>query len=519
MALLCSCAPLESGVQQEVTVTGADHCSGFGSSYSQDGVKIISAQTIAAVPAGDPGLKTEPPIYSSLPAYCRVDGIINERRGANGKTFGIRFAVALPQNWNGRFLLQGGGGLNGFVRMPVGAYAARDLPALARGFAVASHDSGHEGAVFDGSFQADQRAAQDFALQAVPDVTRTAKEVIRRFYGTKIDHSYMAGCSTGGREGMLAAQRFPELFDGIIIGAPAMRPGHSNLALSAAAVAFNQAAPRDDKGLPLVEKSFSSSDRALILKELLAQCDALDGLSDGIIMNTAQCRFRPEKLTCRGAKQTDCLSAAQVTAIKTAFTGPKDSTGRPVYSAYPFDTGIVDDKARIPGFLPTGLPGPFGPATRDLSIDIDARLDRIRADAMRQATDTHTWTNFSTFLDRGGKILFFHGVSDPWFSAFDTLDFWQRAEADNGSRWTESSQFYLVPGMGHCSGGNAYEDFDLLTSLVDWVETNKAPGTIIARRPPPLDDERPLCPYPNYAHYIGGPTNRAQSFVCRPPGY
>jgi feruloyl esterase len=135
--------------------------------------------------------------------------------------------------------------LNGTVHPPIGAAAAGDIPALARGFAVASHDSGHKGAVFDDSFMADQRAALDFSENAVPTVAHTAKAIIASYYGRAIGHSYMAGCSTGGRESMLAAQRYPELFDGIVVGAPAMRTGNSNLALSWAAVQFNQAAPRD----------------------------------------------------------------------------------------------------------------------------------------------------------------------------------------------------------------------------------------------------------------------------------
>src|SRR5690606_11194483 len=182
-------------------------------------------------------------------------------------------------------------------------------PALARGFAVVSHDSGHEGAVFDDSFMSNQRAALDFAEASVRTVTLAAKALTERFYCRTIDHSYMTGCSTGGREGMLAAQRYPELFDGIVVGAPAMRTGHSNLAIEYAAVQFNQAAPRDSDGQPLPDRIFSAADRSTIHKGLLAQCDSLDGRADGMIMNVAQCRFRPAELQCPGDKADGCLGS------------------------------------------------------------------------------------------------------------------------------------------------------------------------------------------------------------------
>src|SRR5690606_30074153 len=303
-----------------------------------------------------------------------------------------------------------------------------------------------------------------------------------RFYGREIDHSYMTGCSTGGREGMLAAQRYPELFDGIVVGAPAMRTGHSNLAIEYAAVQFNQAAPRDSDGQPLPHRIFSPADRATVLEGLLAQCDNLDGRADGMIMNVAQCHFRPAELQCRGDKADGCLGSSQVKAMELAFAGPRDAAGYPVYVPVPYDTGIVFTGPGLPGYLPTGADGVFGPATRALTIDIDARLRAIEADAAQRLTDTNVWTDLDTFLGRGGKILFFHGVSDPWFSAFDSWDYWQRAAETNGPAFTEASRYYMNPGMMHCSGGNAYDSFDLLGPLVDWVEKGQAPAGLTAGR-------------------------------------
>ena len=232
----------------------AGRCAALQSHDFGSDVKITSAVLVPVGPSKASPPPGEPPMTLVLPAHCRVEGVINERTGAGGKRYGIGFALAMPQDWSGRFLLMGGGGLNGSIREPIGPVAAGDKPALARGFAVLSHDSGHKGAVFDNAFMADQRATLDFAESSVRTVTLLGKAITARFYGKAANRSYMTGCSTGGREGMLASQRYPELFDGIVVGAPAMRTGNSNLGMAYAQVMFNQAAPKDDKGLPLVDR-------------------------------------------------------------------------------------------------------------------------------------------------------------------------------------------------------------------------------------------------------------------------
>jgi feruloyl esterase len=202
--------------------------------------------------------------------------------------------------------------------------------------------------------------------------------------------------------------------------------------------------------------------------------------------------------------------------MERAFAGPKDAAGYPIYVPVPYDTGIVFTGPGLPGYLPTGGPGVFGPASRALTIDMDARLRTVEADAAQRLTDTNAWTDLDTFLARGSKILFFHGVSDPWFSAYDSWDYWQRAAATNGASFTDASRYYMIPGMMHCQGGNAYDRFDLLGPLVDWVENGRAPD-----RPPASRADGsasvPLCPHPAYAHYLGGDPARAESYECRKP--
>jgi hypothetical protein len=344
---------------------------------------------------------------------------------------------------------------------------------LAQGFAVASHDSGHQGAVFDASFRSDQQATLDFAQAAVPAVAQVGKAIAARFYGRAPAHSYMVGCSTGGRETMLAMERYPALFDGLVIGAPAMRTGFSNLGTAYAKVMFNQAAPRDGQGRPMPDRAFSAADRKTIRDGLLAQCDALDGLADGMVMAVAQCRFRPATLQCREGQHSGCLNAAQVDALTRAFAGPRDAAGHALYAPVPFDTGVVATDGPISGYIVDGRADILGPPNRDLAIDLDARAAAIRADWMQALTDTDGWTDLGTFLGHHGKVLFYHGVSDPWFSALDTLDYWQRAGQTNGTAWGQSSRFYMVPGMAHCRGGDAFDRFDLLDAVVAWVERTR----------------------------------------------
>lgn len=506
-------AQAPAGTQQAV-----QQCMNMKSTSFGADVQITSTSFVpAGIPKADPATP-EPPLKLALPAYCRIDGMINERVGAGGKKYGIGFSLALPQSWNGRFLLMGGGGLNGSIRSPFGTQATGDTPALARGFAVLSHDSGHKGVGgFDNSFMKDQRANLDFSETSVKTVTDLGKTISQRFYGKPIVHSYMAGCSTGGREGMLASQRYPELFDGIVVGAPAMRTGNSNLGVAYTTVMFNQIAPRNEAGMPQLDKLFTTADRALIRKGLLDQCDGLDGLKDGMIENVGQCKFQPARLQCTGEKSADCLSQDQVSAMERAFAGPKDKAGYQLYAPVPYDTGIVNIQGPISGYIPTGQAGPLGAPTRDMSIDLDARINAIRNDAGQRLTDTSYWTNLNTFLDRGSKMLFYHGVSDPWFSAWDTWDYWLRAAETNGERWDDASSFYMVPGMGHCRGGDAFDRFDMLDAVVKWVEEGKKPQAIIASRDDPAAGTRPLCPFPTYARYKGGDETKASSFTCAEP--
>ena len=485
------------------------------------GLVISKAAVVPAAPPGTVQMGFVPTDRNKVafPAYCRIDGEIAGRTGAGGKHFGLAVAIALPANWNGYFLMMGGGGLNGNLAAPLGPVAAGDRPALTRGFAVVSTDGGHRGGGFSDGFSKDQQAALDFGFNAVPTVATTAKQVVQAYYRRPIAKAFFTGCSTGGREGMEAAERYPFLFDGIITGAPAMRTDRSNLALKWAAVAFNRISPMDPKtGKIIAGGAFSPSDRKLVVDGILKACDELDGAKDGMVFATTACHFDPAALQCQGPKAEACLSSDQVAAIKTAFAGPTTPDGRHVYSAHPYDTGIAMP-GPIPGFLLNSTAGPVGGGVLPTSMDLAADEATETANALQQLVNTYNWTNLSSFYGHGGKQIFFHGMSDPWFSAYDTVDYYQRLAKDNGGpeALAGSSRLFLVPGMGHCAGGPATLDqFDLLSLLTDWVVAGKAPEQVVATGADFPGRSRPLCPYPQHAHYTGqGDPEKASSFECR----
>ena len=465
--------------------------------------------------AGGPAASTP----SNLPAYCRLDGMLDRRTGTGGVGYGIGFALALPADWNGRFLMQGGGGLNGSVGTPLGAQFAGDRSGLARGFAVVSTDTGHQGkGGFDASFMQDQQASLDFAYAAIGRVAEVAKRIIAQHYGKPPDRSYFVGCSTGGREGMMMTQRYPTYFDGVVSGAPAMRTNFSGIGDRWVAVTLNEVAPKNAQGQPVTRDALSESDKKTVIDGFLNACDAGDGLKDGMVFNTRACTFDPKKLACSGAKLDGCLTMAQATALEKAFAGPKDSRGRQVYPGFLFDTGIASTQG-IPGLLHGGS-NPVGPAFTEIGMNVDQAVDQALADPRESLTATSRWTQLNTFSGRGGKLIFYHGVSDPWFSALDTVDYYERLQKANGgpeqvANW---SRLFLSPGVGHCQGGPAALDtIDALSALVDWVEKGVAPESIKATGRAFPGRSRPLCAYPQHAHYKGqGNPEDAASFECRP---
>jgi hypothetical protein len=491
-----------------------DSCAAL-TSLRLDGVEITKA---ASIPAGTtvpsfPGA----PSLGPLPAHCRVDGVIHRRKGVGGEEFGIGFALALPAEdaWNGDFMMQCGGGGNGVISYPLGASYADDNPALVRGFAVASTDTGHKAKAgpFDFSFMRDQQAYLDFAYLANAEVAEVAKQIIATYYAKPAAYSYFVGCSTGGREGMILSQRYPTVFNGIVVGDPAMRTGLSNLAVGRwIPVAYNQATPKDASGRPQIDKFLADSERKLFMDALMKRCDAKDGVADGMIFYPLGCDFDPAPLACTSGQTEGCIPSEKIAAIKKAFAGPKNAYGTQVYPGFLYDAGIAVT-GPVPGLLAPRSGGLFGPYTTATTIDVDKEALHASDPLVEPAG-----TNLSTFSGNGGKLIFFHGDSDPWFSPLDTLDYYKSLATANGGAEKVAgwSRFFLVPGMGHCGGGPALDRFDMLSAVVSWVEKGIAPDSVIATGRAFPGRSRPLCTYPKHAQYTGqGNAEDAKNFVCQ----
>ncbi len=502
LALMCIAAAAQS-----------DPCKDLAS-LKVDGVEITNAELVQAkADIPPPGAS----LSGKLPEHCRVDGIMHSRKGVGGEEFGIGFSLALPgaKAWNGDLMMQGGGGSNGVINYPAGAQYSGFRPSLARGFAVVSTDTGHKakGRGFDFSFRSDQQAYLDFAYQANAEVAELAKQIIARYYAKPASYSYFVGCSTGGREGMILSQRFPTEFNGIVSGDPAMRTGLSNLAIGKwIPVAYNQAAPKDESGKPEIDKLLSDADRKLFMDSLLKKCDARDGVADGMIFDPMGCDFDPNEIACKPGQTESCIAPAAAAAIKKAFSGPKNAYGTQVYPGFLYDSGIALP-GPIPGLLAMHSGGMFGPYPTATEIDVDKEAMNASDPLVEPAA-----TNLSTFSGNGGKLIFFHGDSDPWFSPLDTLHYYQSLGPANGGadKVAQWSRIFLVPGMSHCAGGPSLDQFDMLGAVVNWVEKGIAPDAVIATGKAFPGRSRPLCAYPSHAQYIGnGNTEDAANFRCQ----
>jgi feruloyl esterase len=312
---------------------------------------------------------------------------------------------------------------------------------------------------------------------------------------------------------MILSQRYPTIFNGIVSGDPAMRTGLSNLAIGKwIPVAYNQAAPKDASGKPLIDKFLSDSDRKFFMNALLGHCDAKDGVADGMISDPMECDFDPAALACKDGQTDGCITPAKIAAIKKAFAGPKNSYGTQIYPGFLYDTGIAEP-GPVPGLLALGDHGLFGPYPIAVNIDVDYEALHASDPLVEPAS-----TNLSTFSQTGGKLIFFHGDSDPWFSPLDTLDYYKSLAATNGGaeKVSEWSEMFLVPGMRHCGGGPALDQFDMLGAVVNWVEKGTAPNAVVATGKAFPGRSRPLCAYPKHAQYSGhGNTNDAANFTCQ----
>jgi feruloyl esterase len=502
-----------------------------------------------------------------LPRHCLVTGKVNERTGLDGKAYAIQFEMRLPDDWNGRFLHQVNGGNDGVV---VPAYGDRvdapstgGTPPLARGFAVLSSDSGHQGKdpanaalglAGGAAFGLDPQARRDYGYSADITLSPVAKAIIALYYGRKPVYSYMYGCSNGGRHTMVAASRMPEAYDGFLAG----NPGFD---LPKAAVQHAWDVQHLLKLDPDIRKSITTDDARMMSTRVIEACDGLDGLKDGLVSNLKACQktFDFASLACKAGEADTCLPQVKVDALKAMFAGPVNSKGEALYSDWPVDGGIGlgnwrlwKVESQIPPFnnhsliatmgaaslsyIFTTPPTQTGGGTDQLiafltAFDFDKDAPKIFA---KDATFPESAMDFMTppdvahpMLDglrnAGHKLIVFHGQADPVFSLDDTIHWYDRLDADTGGEAAGFARLFALPGVTHCGGGPGLDKFDALGALVDWVEKGKAPDRIIATVNPANKDvpadwsrtrSRPLCPWPSFARYGGGDAENAASFAC-----
>lgn len=443
--------------------------------------------------------------YAALPAFCRVQATSRPTPDSE-----IKIEVWLPvTDWNGRLQAVGNGGFS-----PAIQYQAMGQ-ALAAGYAAAATNTGQE--TNNGDFSAGKPEKMvDWGNRAVHETAVIAKAVIAAHYGKGPNYAYWNSCSTGGRQGLVAAEYYPNDFDGLAIGDPA----NPMTRLQANNIAINLALTKSETSFITPEKW------GFIHDAVMTQCDEKDGLKDKLIQDPRACNFDVQTLRCRDGDRPDCLNAAQFEALNLILTGSKNPrTGASIYPGYPIGVAMT------PGPVTGRNPDSSGPATfrmlfqkpdwdwKAMDLDKDLAAAEAIGDKTINAVDE---TRLKPLFDRGGKILMYHGWSDPAISALISIDYYEKAVAANGGlgRTFDSIRLFMVPGMAHCMGGEGPNSFDKMAPLVEWVEKGRAPNQIVATHltADVADRTRPLCPYPQVAKYKGaGSIDEAASFACARP--
>lgn len=456
------------------------------------------------------------PATPEIPEYCKV-------RGALERT--ILFEVAMPTlGWNGKFFFAGGGGYNG---------TTPDLSqGIARGYVTAGTDTGHQGESNDASWALDNKKAQiDYGYRATHLVTVLAKQILHEYYGRKERRAYFVACSNGGKMGLTEIQRYPEDYDGAVVGCPVI----DRTSLMMEFIWLGQALGSD----PIPKAKLPA-----IAKATLAACDPQDGLVDGVIDSPDKCKFDPQVLTCKGADGPDCLTPGQVKALAKIYAGPVDSKGQQLFPGYPpgheedyaaFITGDGDQHRSSTWRLADGFMRyfAFGPTYDSMkAFNFDTSPAALKPFAADQDADK---TDLSAFKARGGKLIMYVGWADHSIPPLRAVRYYNDVRAQTGS---DFARLFMVPGLHHCTNGpgpwnfgargqralHDDADHDVVRALDQWVELGTAPARLIAAKFTNDDPKRgvartrPLCPYPQVARYSGsGSIDDAANFACANP--
>ena len=488
-----------------VALTAATPCEQL-TLLSQPDITITSAEQVAAgafrlpVNPNAKGKNAGENLYKDLPAFCRVSATLKPTSDSD-----IKIELWLPETaaWNQKFQAVGNGGWAGVL-----SYSAL-AEGLRRGYATSSTDTGHVGG--RGTFALGHpEKLMDFGWRSQHEMTVKSKTLIEAFYGNRPRLSYWNGCSTGGRQGLKEAQKFPDDFDGIVAGAPANRTA---LALWVAFAEFKE------PGSHIPPEKYS-----LLHNAVMEACDATDGLKDGLIDDPAKCTFDPKVIQCKDADGPGCLTAAQVTTARKVYsaatnprTGQKlfpslamgSELGWQVLGAGPGPSQIILDQYQYVAFKDPSWDW------RTFDFDKDITRSETPENLVMNATDP----NLAPFFKHNGKLLLYHGLADPNITPYTTIDYYNRVvDTLGGEKKTSNSvRLFLAPGMGHCGGGEGPNKFDAIGALENWVEKQSAPDKLIAShaKDGAVDRTRPLCPYPQVAKYQGsGSVDEAVNFAC-----
>jgi hypothetical protein len=501
------------------------------------GGKIVSAQTVAAgafrPPSNmSPWIVGDPSFYKTLGPFCRV--VVEATPSADSS---IKIEVWMPVNdqkgsgWNGKLQGLGNGGFAG----EIGYHGLGS--AMQRGYATVGTDTGHSGEATHASWALGHpEKVTDFGYRGIHEMTRVAKVMVKAYYGKDAQHSYFAGCSNGGRQALMEAQRFPVDYDGILAGAPANFWTH----LLTKALADAQATTLD------AASYVPPSKLPAIARAVNAACDAQDGVTDGILNDPRQCHFDPGAMLCKEGDSEKCLTAAQVTTLKKLYAGPNDAKERKIFPGYlpgaeegpggweTWITGSAPGKSLLfafsGGYFSNMVYGKADWNYKDASVDQAEKAADEKTAQFLNATEA----NLVAFKTRGGKLILYHGWNDPAISALNTINYYNDVITRMRGQETEAFlRLYMVPGMQHCGGGPGPDSFgqggagakdaqhNVELALEQWVEKGIAPNAMVATKYESGDPAkgvkmtRPLCPYPQIAKYKGeGDTNDVGNFVC-----
>jgi Tannase and feruloyl esterase len=470
--------------------------------------------------------------YKKLPAFCRIVAKATPTADSN-----ITVEVWMPlAGWNGKLQGLGNGGFAGLIDyMELGA-------AITKGYAATATDAGHTGSPIDAGWALGHpEKVIDFGHRGIHEMTRVAKLAVQQFYGSGAKRSYFAGCSDGGREALMEAQRYPEDYDGILAGAPA---SYWTGLLSTSVV--------DTQALTTTPSSFIPQTKIPnIASAVIAACDKLDGVADGILNDPRQCHFDPASIECKAGEENDkCLTAPQVTALKKIYAGLQNAEGHTIFPGYLpgaevggggwglWITGPAPAKSLMAffgiGYYSNMVYEKTDWSYKSFAMDGGIQTAKEKTGAALDAVNP----DLGPFRSRGGKLILYHGWNDPAIPAMNTINYFEEVVAKLGRENTDAfTRLYMVPGMQHCGGGPGADSFgtsgswpakdpqhNIRLALEMWVEKGTAPGTIIASKTSDGDSQgsatmtRPLCTYPQAVKYKGnGDTNSAESFVCASP--